>query len=330
MKKALKVVGIIAIVIILFIAGAAFYVKNFLPDVGPAPEMKISSTPEKVKRGEYLANHVMICMDCHSERDWRYFAGPMQMDSLGKGGEVFDKRAGFPGTIYSANITPAGIGDWTDGEVFRAITTGVRKNGKAIFPVMPHHNYGQLDPEDIESVICYLRSLKPLEYKVPESEYEFPMNFIVNTIPQKANFSKRPDTSDVIAYGKYIATAASCKDCHTPFDKGKFDTAFLLAGGRSFQLPAGTITSMNLTPDPQTGIGNMTKEQFLDKFRPYRDSAYAHRQVDFMSEYSSIMPWSVYAGMSDQDLGAIYEFLRTLKPIENKVVKWQPNEVARK
>src|SRR3990170_7080824 len=104
MKKVIKVLGIIAGLVLLFIIGAAVYVKTFLPDVGPAPDLKISSTPDKVKRGEYLANHVMICMDCHSERNWNYFAGPMETDSLGKGGEIFDKKSGFPGTVYSANI----------------------------------------------------------------------------------------------------------------------------------------------------------------------------------------------------------------------------------
>lgn len=330
MKKALKVVGILLAVVILLIAGAGFYVKTFLPDVGPAPDLKIVSTPEKVKRGEYLANHVMICMDCHSERNWSYFAGPMESDSLGKGGEIFDRNMGFPGNIYAANITPAGIGDWTDGEVFRAITTGVRKNGKPIFPVMPHHNYGKLDPEDIEAIISYLRTLKPIKYDIPESEYDFPMSFIINTIPQKPNFSKRPDSSDILAYGKYLITAASCGECHTPFESGKFDTSLQYAGGRSFRLPAGTVTSMNLTPDPETGIGNLTKEQFLEKFTAYRDSAYARRQVNFMTDYTTIMPWPVYAGMSDSDLGAIYEYLRSLKPIKHKIERWQPGAMASK
>lgn len=323
MKKAFKVIGIILGIIILFIIGAGFYVKTFLPDVGPAADMKIVSTPEKIVRGSYLANHVMICMDCHSTRNWSFYAGPMEPDSIGIGGERFDQRAGFPGIIYSANITPAGIGDWTDGEIFRAITTGVRKNGKPIFPVMPHRNYGVLDPEDIESVIAYLRSLPPLASKPPESEYDFPFNFIVNTIPKKANFTKRPDSSDRLAYGKYMIKAASCGDCHTPFEKGEFDTAFSYAGGRSFQMPAGLLTSANITPDKETGIGNWTKDIFLDKFRAYRDSAFSHRAIDFMKDPSTIMPWSVYAGMSDNDLGAIYEYLQSLKPIKHSIVRFQ-------
>ncbi|HET9280121.1 MAG TPA: cytochrome C, partial [Flavitalea sp.] len=174
MRKALRIVGIIIGVIILFVVGAGAYVKVFLPDVGPAPDLKITSTPEKVAHGEYLANHVMICMDCHSTRNWNLYAGPMEPDSIGMGGELFDHKMGFPGVIYAANITPAGIGNWTDGEIFRAITSGVRKNGKPIFPVMPHDNYGLLDPKDIEDIVCYLRSLPPISNTPPESDYDFP------------------------------------------------------------------------------------------------------------------------------------------------------------
>ncbi|HEX2684049.1 MAG TPA: cytochrome C, partial [Ferruginibacter sp.] len=140
MRKILKVIGILLIIIIVAVAGLGAYVKIALPNVGDAPNIKIAYTSEKIKRGEYLANHVMVCMDCHSTRNWNEFSAPPIPGTLGKGGELFDARAGFPGTYYSANITPAGIGNWTDGEIFRAITTGVRKNGKPIFPVMPHHN----------------------------------------------------------------------------------------------------------------------------------------------------------------------------------------------
>lgn len=325
MRKALKVLGILVVVIIIFIAGAGFYVKNFLPDVGAAPELKIASTPEKVERGKYLANHVMICMDCHSTRQWNYFAGPMKPDSLGMGGELFDQSMGFPGKIYAANITPSGIGDWTDGEVFRAVTTGVRKNGKPIFPVMPYHNYGKADPEDIESIIAYLRTLPPIEHKVEASSYDFPMNFIINTIPVKSEPVKRPAPTDRIAYGKYMVNSAACMVCHTPFDKGEFDTTKFFAGGRQFNLPSGLLQSANITPDMETGIGKLTKDEFMQKFMAFRDSAYAHRKVDFMNEFSSVMPWPVYAGMTDDDLSAIYDYLRTVPPIKHAVIKFQPN-----
>src|SRR5687768_11646792 len=143
MKKALKVVGIIVSVLLLTVAGLASYIKFGLPNVGPAPELKVEASAERIARGKYLANHVMVCMDCHSTRNWNEFSAPPVPGTLGKGGEVFDHKMGFPGVYYASNITPSGIGDWTDGEIFRAITSGVRKNDKPIFPVMPHKNYGQ-------------------------------------------------------------------------------------------------------------------------------------------------------------------------------------------
>jgi hypothetical protein len=323
MRKFLRIFGILVCVIIVCIVCALAYIKFFLPNVGEAPEMHIASTPEKVRRGEYLAKHVMVCMDCHSTRQWNYFAGPMEKTDLGKGGELFDQKMGLPGSVYAANITPAGIGHWTDGEVFRAITTGVRKNGKPLFPLMPYDSYGLLDPEDIEAIICYIRSLPPVNNTLPESKYDFPMNFIVNTIPKKAQLSVRPDSSNVIAYGKYMITAAGCGGCHTPFEKGKFDTSMRFAGGRAFMLPSGIVTTPNLTPDNATGTGTWTKQAFLSKFSAYRDSAFAHRPIDFAKDYATIMPWSVYAGMTDHDLGAIYEYLHSLKPISHKNIAFQ-------
>jgi mono/diheme cytochrome c family protein len=326
MRKVFKILGILLGIVIIIIACAAIYIKTALPDVGPPPELKITASPEKIERGKYLANHVMICMDCHSTRDWRYFAGPMKMDSLGIGGEQFSHSMGFPGEIYAANITPAGIGNWSDGEVFRAVTTGVRRNGKPIFPVMPYHNYGKVDPEDIQAIIAYVRSLPAIEHKVPASNYDFPMNFIINTIPEKSQPTKRPSPSDRIAYGKYMVTSASCGDCHTPFDKGQFDTTKFLAGGRTFGLPAGDVTSANLSPDKETGIGNWTKDDFLGRFKAYRDSVYSHRQIDFMKDFSTVMPWSVYAGMTDDDLSAIYEYLMSREPVKHSITKFVPRK----
>ncbi len=120
-----------------------------MPNVDDAPELHVAITPERVQRGEYLANHVVGCMDCHSTRDWTRFTGPPLTWTNGKGGELFDEKLGSPGTFYSKNITPASLKNWTDGEIFRAITTGVDNLGNALFPVMAYANYGKMDKEDI-------------------------------------------------------------------------------------------------------------------------------------------------------------------------------------
>jgi hypothetical protein len=96
------------------------------------------------------------------------------------GGEMFDKTvANIPGVLYAKNITPAGIGDWTDGEILRAITVGVNKKGEALFPLMAYNRFRHMSQEDLYSIIAYLRTLKPIENKIPERTLDFPLNFIV-------------------------------------------------------------------------------------------------------------------------------------------------------
>jgi hypothetical protein len=321
-SKIFKVIKITLLVVVLAIAGLLIYVKTALPNVGPAPDMKIVSTPEMVARGEYLANHVMVCMDCHSTRDWTKFSGPITGEKLGRGGEVFDQRFGFPGSFVSKNITPFHLKDWTDGEIFRTITTGVNKHGKALFPVMPYKYYAQMDDEDIKAVICYLRSLPPVEQENPESKADFPMNFIVNTIPLKANPGKRPDPSDVLAYGRYMTTAAGCRECHTKQEKGK-QVGETFAGGFEFNFGNGKkVISANITPHP-TGIAGWTKEYFVKRFKSYTDSGYIPPAVDMAKgEFQSVMPWTMYSGMKTGDLEAIYEYLMTVPAKENVVIKF--------
>lgn len=74
----------VRVMVLLFIAVYLYYVITY-PKVGQAKIITINSTPEMVARGEYLAHHVAVCMDCHSTRDWGYFSGPLKDGTLGKG-----------------------------------------------------------------------------------------------------------------------------------------------------------------------------------------------------------------------------------------------------
>lgn len=325
MKKILKFTGYIAGVVALIIIGFLSYVKFALPAVGSAPELKIEITSEKIDRGNYLANHVMLCMDCHSTRDWKLFSGPMISGTEGKGGEIFDQKLGFPGKYITPNITPFHLQNWTDGEILRAVTAGVSKDGRALFPVMPYHHYGQLDQSDIEAVIAYIRNLKSIENETGISSSDFPMNFIINTIPKKPTFSKIPAQSDKINYGKYMITAAGCMDCHTKQEKGEF-VGELYAGGFEFKLQDGSVVrSTNLTPDKATGLGNWTSEQFINRFKVYADSSYVDPNITH-GEFQTIMPWTMYSGMDKADLEAIFTYLQSLAPIKNQVEKFTPSK----
>lgn len=319
MKKFLKIFGIIVLVVVVAVTGLLTYVKTALPDVGGPEDIKIEYTQERVARGKYLANSVTVCMDCHSTRDWSKFSGPLTEGTFGKGGDRFDQSVGMPGVYHAANITPAGISRYTDGELFRVITTGVTKEGRAMFPLMPYPYYGKLDREDVYSIIAYVRSLSPIENEVPPSSSDFPMNFIINTIPKKAELGTKPDPSDQVAYGAYLTNASGCIECHTRFEKGAIVSEFAFGGGREFMFPDGSIVrSANISTHPDHGIGKWSKESFVARFKAYGDSSYVTPSVK-AGEFNTIMPWTMYAHMTTEDLEAIYAYLQTVKPIDSKI-----------
>jgi hypothetical protein len=324
MKTVFKVLGYFLLVVIMIAAGILIYIKTALPNVGAAPVLQVENSVAHIERGRYLANSVSVCMDCHSTRDWSKFLAPVTEGTNGRGGERFDKKEGFPGIYYSKNITPAGISRYTDGELFRLITTGVTKEGRAMFPVMPYHYYGQMDPEDIKCIIAYIRTLSPIDNNVVESVSDFPMNFIINTIPQKASPHKLPAKSDQLTYGAYMANASACIECHSPVNKGQIITELSFSGGREFTLPDGSVVrSANLTPDKETGLGGWNEDQFISRFKMYSDTSY-HPQHVKPGEFNSIMPWLMYSKMNKEDLVAIYAYLRRVKSIKNSVVKFTP------
>jgi hypothetical protein len=322
LKKLIRVVAIMVASILVLLCGVAGYIMIFLPNVGTAPELKIERTPQRIQRGAYLANHVMACMSCHSTRDWAQPGAPVVAGTLGKGGEKFTQDSlGFFGDLYFPNITPAALGTWTDGEIFRAITMGVNKQGKALTSIMPYELYGKADAEDIKSVIAYLRTLAPVENKVhTTSKLPVLMQLVNNLLPAKPQFQQQPSKKDTVAYGRYLTRVAGCIMCHSPFT-GPFgaDPEKAFSGGPEFTMPALHVTPINLTPDNETGIGLWSREDFLKKFRRYRDSNVIHRKIDPKKDFTSLMPWASFAGMKDDDLAAIYTYLRTLKPVHNQV-----------
>lgn len=324
MKKVLKVLGVLLLLLILGAAGGFFYIKKSYPKAGPVVEVKINSDSATIARGAYLANHVANCVACHSPRRLDVFGIPPIEDSIGKGGLRFDHNLGFPGVFYTKNITPAGIGDWTDAEIYHALTTGVRKNGEPLFPFMPYTHYRTADPEDIKAIIAYIRTLKPIENEVPEAQPDFPLSLIMRTIPSPADPQERPSMSDTLKYGAYMFNLAGCNDCHTPMDKGQPIAGMEMAGGSEYKLiGCGTLRSANLTPDMETGIGSWNQQTFMAMFRYY--SKPENREVNWKDRgYQTIMPWLEYSGMTDEDLTAIYKYLRTMKPVKNKVVKFTP------
>lgn len=321
-NRFLKIIGIIAIVLVVIIASGLIYVVYFLPNI-PVPNLKVELTPERIARGKYLAYHVTGCMDCHSTREWNKYAGPMIPGTDGKGGETFDQKFGFPGSFYSANITPYYLSNFSDGEIYRVITSGVAKDGRPLFPIMPYLHFGNLDTEDIYSIIAFIRTLQPISYKPKASKADFPMNIIIHTIPHKPAPTPLPAKTDSVNYGKYLMEACACIDCHTPDKKGQLIMELAYSGGREFQMPWGIIRSANITPDMETGIGKYTKASFVNRFKGYDIATYTPPVLG-PRDFNTFMPWTMFGGMDRGDLEAIYVYERTLKPVNNPVVKFTP------
>lgn len=282
------------------------------------------SIKKVIERGAYLATNVAVCMDCHSKRDWTKYSGPIVPGTDGMGGEKFDgKLAGIPGVIYGRNITPdpeTGIGNWSDAEIIRAITQGISKNGDTLFPLMPYPNFNNMAKEDLLSIVAFLRTLKPIKNEVPKRQLMIPLKLAYPpNLKSSIDSNVIPPASNSVAYGAYMATTANCAACHTPMVKGQFDFSKAFAGGFTFHAESFTVTSANITPDSATGLGTWNEERFLNKFIPYRkEEAYSHNP----GKQNTIMPLTFYAGMTDDDLKAIYAFLKTLPPTKNAVEKY--------
>lgn len=291
------------------------------PDAGQTPQVSVEGTPEQIERGRYLTHNVTVCADCHSERDFGYFAGPVKQETIGQGGERFDRSMGLPGVLIASNITPSGIGDWSDGEILHAITTGVTRDGRALFPLMPYQAYGTMAQQDAEAIVAYLRTLPAIEHETPVADLDFPMNIITRTIPAAATPGDIPDPGDQIAYGRYMTTIAACAACHTPLVGGQPDNTRAYAGGHEYRLPSGTVRASNITPHADSGIGGWTREQFIARFR----SMEGRRDRVGPNSFNTVMPWLSYAGMTDDDLGAIFAYLQTVPAVDQTIVRFTPN-----
>lgn len=320
MKKLLKILGIIVAIVFLMAISGMSYLQTAFPNVSPAEDLQIEATPAMLERGRYLTENVALCLDCHSLRDYSYFPPKIIEGSIGGGGEPVH---GAPGDIYKSNITPAALNDWSDGEIARAISSGVDKDGRPLVPMMPYSEYRHMAVEDVQAIVAYIRTLAPVENEIAEPSIDFPLNFVFRTLPTDAKPAARPDASDVVGTGKYLARIGGCFFCHSQVEQGVPIPGLEFAGNHEFDMgKGGIVRSANLTPDKETGIGNWSKEFFISRFKMYADSSYEYRKIKPGVDMQTVMPWNLQAGISEADLGAIYEYLHTLKPVRNSVVKF--------
>lgn len=315
MRKAFSILSFLSIFIIILIA---------CNSESKEPTATANTAEDSAKavlaRGEYLLTSVAPCLHCHSELDNTKFGRPIKPSTEGGGSaETFGQGMGIPGEITPPNITPYKLKDWSDDELLKALVQGINKKGDTLFPLMPYHNYSRLAKDDLMAMIAYLRTLKPIEKAdVPRKLMITPAQFgplPANTIEQ----NRRPDPSDKVKYGEYLVTMASCGDCHTPMTPQGPDMTKMFAGGFRFKSEHVDVTVANITPDSTTGIGAWTEDVFLAKFRTNKAASETGNDP---GKLNTEMPWGFYGKMKEEDLKAIYAYLRTLPAVKNKIVKW--------
>jgi mono/diheme cytochrome c family protein len=322
MKTFLKIVGGVVLVVLALVLGGVAFLSMRKPAQRPASAEKLQATPARLARGSYLVNHVSDCLGCHSDH-LDSFGFPVKPGTEGQGGFVFDAKLGFPGVVAAQNITSdpdTGLGKWTDGEIMRAIREGVDRNGDALFPMMPYVHLRNLGDEDAKSIVVYLRTLKPVRNQVATKRIDFPVNLFIKFAPQPLDGPvSAPDPNDALKHGKYLATIGGCYECHTPHDdKNGLIADKPFSGGWEMRGPWGRVITANLTPHPDSYIGRATKEQFIGRFRAFASIDPLHAPTAPKGR-NTVMPWLAFAQMTDNDLGAIYDYLKTLTPVANRV-----------
>lgn len=280
------------------------------------PDIQASSDSAIVARGRHLVYGPAHCVSCHVPMDQIKNVEEGQEPPLIGGWEI---SIGPMGTFRAPNLTPdseTGIGSLSDGELARALRYGIAHDGKMLFPFMP---FQEMTDEDLQAVISFLRSQPAVKNRVQKSEWGLLAKALIFFGKFKPELAKNSPQKTIakdstVQYGQYLAhSIGNCLNCHTAFDKttGEFTlppfagAAYfepdVFSNGKSFMSP-------NLTPDPKTGVmSKWTEEQFILRMK----SGKVHQ--------GSPMPWNAFSKMDTVELKALFRFLKSLPPVENKI-----------
>ena len=316
MKIVTRVLVTILVVLVVVVAGGAIYVasRQHLTFDVPYPPVNASTDTAVVARGRYVVRVVAECDGCH---------GDVKAHEARMNGAEVPLSGGFvfkipPGEFYPRNITPdpeTGIGNFPDKAVARALRYGVGHDGRALLPFMEMQG---LSDEDLVAVVSYLRSQPPVRNAVPMHHYNVLGKIVRATVLAKPVGPKStpPTVSPrgaTLENGRYLAgSVAHCGGCHTERNSNTGALVGALYSGATRQPddfdPKRFWSPPNLTSDPKTGrLASMSEDQFVARFR-------AGRIIP-----GSPMPWQAFQRMHEDDVRAIYRFLKSLPPVEHDV-----------
>lgn len=254
-----------------------------------SPPVAIPTDSESVARGRHLAT-IRGCVDCHGED----LAGRTFIDAL----PVMARLSGSNLTRGRGGVAEAyGDADW-----IRAIRHGVGPDGKALL-FMPSNEFWPMSDEDVGDLVAHIKAIPPVDRTPPENA----LGPVARLLFLKGDFplvpaelvdhdSPRPDAPEegrTPEYGAYLATG--CVGCHGP----------TFSGGPIPGTPPDWPAASNLTPDPESGIGAWTEEDFVRALREGVRPDGAGLDPDYM-------PWPLTREMTDDEIGAIWAYVRSL------------------
>lgn len=226
------------------------------------------------------------------------------------------------GNVYATNITPdpeTGIGSWSDADFIKAMTQGTGPDGKHYFPVFPYTSFTRMTRQDLLALWTYLRSIPPVRRANRANTLRFPLGWRGGLWGWKWLYLQtdpfQPDATQSAEWnrGAYLVHAqAHCGECHTPRNvMGGLKTSMQFAG--AVDGPEGQLVP-NITPDETTGIGDWSIEDMVW----YLQTGQKPDGDDTQGLMSEVIEHG-YQYVPEADLRAIAVYLRTLKPIGNKV-----------
>jgi mono/diheme cytochrome c family protein len=269
----------------------------------------MAETP--AERGSYLVNTIMACGNCHTPRD---ADGRTIAEKAFSGGLTFTT----PAFIATApNITPdveTGIGSWSDAEIKRALLEGMRPDhgrlaGAPLAAIMPANFYKALLPDDLDAVVAYLHTIKPVRNEAPDPVYKAPVRR--DSYPDAETGFNKAMFADRVRRGAYLVTVGHCMECHAAWSRGVSDFKNGLGrGGRVFPAPDGSpgSTAANITSDPTAGIGGWTDREI--------GRAITEGIARDGRTLRPPMAYAFYAGLKEGDLADVVAYLRTVPPLQ--------------
>ncbi|MGE5224027.1 MAG: c-type cytochrome [Omnitrophica WOR_2 bacterium] len=295
MRKVLKWIGIIlgglVILVLLLAAGLVIYGQvSFKRAYSNRPLYQITAdaSPAGLARGKYLMENVTSCTGaCHSEGG-KPFGGYSEAFSQGPISVQFNVP----------NLTPdkeTGLGSWSDAEIARAIREGIDKDGRGLV-VMPAFHYHALSDADVAAMIGYLRQVQPVRNQVPS----FQANAVAKIMLAMGMFGPKSVGAPITSaqqsppvgtpeYGSYMVTISGCNGCHGESLSGN-------KGG------LGRDPAPNLTPGGE--LAKWSEADFITALRTGNTPSGI--------QLSENMPWKEYGQMTDEDLKAIFLYLKSL------------------